>query len=285
MSAMSRINGDRRVRRVRFQVSRVRVPLWMLLLAVTVKGLVLGVRWCWRHRVAVPVALGLVLFVHRFGWLGLVTLLAGLVLVGAVWWRSHPRSFGWFVWWARGRARLAFVYRRRWRPAMVHSGLAIRKPTSNADQVIFDEYFPRIRGIRSTPDADVLRVELLPGQTPDEWAARAEALRHVFRARSCEARAETYGFIRLRFRRHGIITHPAASGDFGPPEAAPIPSRRSGADRPTAVPPMTRTAPRIIQTNSAQSSTPVTGGWIPDLSPYMDIEAAGSSRRGSHDRS
>ncbi|SQE00609.1 Cell divisionFtsK/SpoIIIE [Parafrankia sp. Ea1.12] len=202
------INGDRRMPRIPSRPDHMRVPLWMLLLAVAGKGLVLGVRWCWRHRVAVPVAVGLVLFVQRFGALGLVALLVGLVLVAMVWRRLHPRSFGWLARWVWGRARLTFVYRRRWRSAMVHTGLAIRVPASNGDQVTFDEYFPRIRSIRSTRAVDVLRVELLPGQTPEQWAEQAEALRHVFRARRCQVQVEEHRFVRLHFHHRDTLTRP-----------------------------------------------------------------------------
>ncbi|TCJ33333.1 FtsK/SpoIIIE domain-containing protein [Parafrankia sp. BMG5.11] len=205
---MSRINGDRGMPRIPSRPDKMRVPMWMLLFAVAGKGLVLGVRWCWRHRVAVPVALGLALFTRRFGALGLVALLVALALVAVVWRRLHARSFGWLARWVWGRVRLGFVYRRRWRPAMVHSGLAIRMPASNGDQVTFDEYFPRIRSIRSTRAVDVLRVELLPGQTPEQWADAAEGLRHVFRARRCQVQGEPSRFVRLHFHHRDTLTTP-----------------------------------------------------------------------------
>jgi S-DNA-T family DNA segregation ATPase FtsK/SpoIIIE len=205
---MSRINGDRGIPRIPSRVDKVRVPLWLLLMAVAGKGLVLAVRWCWRHRVAVSVAVGVAVVVHRFGLLGLVVLLVGLALVALVWRRVHARSFGWLARWVLGRVRLAFVYRRRWRPAMVHTGLAIRMPASNGERITFDEYFPRIRSIRSTRAVDVLRVELLPGQTPEQWAEQAEALRHVFRARRCQVQAEAHRFVRLHFHRRDTLTRP-----------------------------------------------------------------------------
>ncbi|WP_035753709.1 FtsK/SpoIIIE domain-containing protein [Parafrankia discariae] len=205
---MSRINGDRGLPRIPSRPDRMRVPLWMLFVAVVGKGLVLGVRWCWRHRVAVPLGLALAMFTHRFGLLGLVALLVAVALVAVVWRRVHPRSFGWLARWVRARVRLAFVYRRRWRPAMVHTDLAIRMPASNGDQVTFDEYFPRIRSIRSTRAADTLRVELLPGQTPEQWADQAEALRHVFRARRCQVQAEEHRFVRLHFHYRDTLTRP-----------------------------------------------------------------------------
>jgi len=205
---MSRINGDQRLPRVPTRADKVRVPVWMLLVALAFKGLWLALRGCWRHRVVVGVTVGVLLVVHRVGLAGLGVLLGCLVVVGAVWWRVHGRSFWPVVWWLWGRARLTFVYRWRWKPAMVHTDLAIRMPTSTGDQVTFDEYFPRIRSIRSSRSVDVLRVELLPGQTPASWAEQAEALRHVFRSRRCQVHGETTRFVRVSFHRHDPLTRP-----------------------------------------------------------------------------
>jgi len=211
---MSRINGDRPSPRIPTRVDKVRVPLWMLLLAAACKVAWLAVRWCFRHRVAVAVVVGLLLFTHRFGLVGLAALVGGLVLAALGWARLHPRSLAWLGRWAWGRARLAFVYRWRWQSAMVHTDLAIRMPTSNADQVTFEEYFPRIRAIRSTRAVDVLRVELLPGQTPQQWAEQAEALRHIFRARRCQVHAETFRFVRLTFHHRDPLTRPVPPADL-----------------------------------------------------------------------
>ncbi|CAO5228369.1 FtsK/SpoIIIE domain-containing protein [Frankia sp. AgKG'84/4] len=205
---MSRIKGDRPAPRIPTRADKVRVPLWMLLLAVAGKGLWLAVRWSFRHRIAVAVVVGLLLFTHRFGPVGLAALAGGLAVATVVWARLHPRSCAWAGHWMWGRVRLTFVYRWRWRDAMVHTDLAIRMPTSNADQVMFDEYFPRIRTIRSTRAVDTLRVELLPGQTPEQWAEQGEALRHVFRARRCQVQAETFRFVRLHFHHRDTLTRP-----------------------------------------------------------------------------
>ncbi|SNQ50538.1 hypothetical protein FRACA_480027 [Frankia canadensis] len=208
---MSRINGDRPSPRIPTRMDKVRVPLWMLLLAAACKVVWLAVRWGFRHRVAVVVVVGLLLFTHRFGMVGLGALLGGLAVVVLAWARLHPRSLAWLGCWVLGRARLAFVYRWRWQSAMVHTDLAIRMPASTGDQVTFDEVFPRIRTIRSTRAVDVLRVELLPGQTPQKWAEQAEALRHIFRARRCQVHAETFRFVRLHFHRCDPLTPPTAT--------------------------------------------------------------------------
>ncbi len=232
---MSRISGDKASPRIPTRNDKMRVPLWMLLLAVAGKGLWLAVRWSFRHRVAVAVVVGLLLVVHRFGPVGLAALAGGLVVVVLVWARVHPRSCSWLGRWLWGRTRLAFVYRWRWRAAMVHTDLAIRMPMSTGDQVTFDEYFPRIRTIRSTRAVDTLRVELLPGQTPEQWAEQAEALRHIFRARRCQVQAETFRFIRLHFHHRDTLTRPvtpthldemsSTPGDADPDPAGVDPDR------------------------------------------------------------
>ncbi len=101
---------------------------------------------------------------------------------------------------------------------MVHTDLAIQMPTSNADQVTFDEYFPRIRTIHSTRAVDTPRVELLPGQTPEQWAERAEALRHIFRARRCQVQVETLRFVR-QTDHHGRCTPMRPWGRSAAPSA------------------------------------------------------------------
>jgi S-DNA-T family DNA segregation ATPase FtsK/SpoIIIE len=130
--------------------------------------------------------------------------------------------------------RLSTVYRWRWRYATRHTGLAIRMPTSNAERVTFAEIFPRVRTIRLRGVVESLRVELLPGQTPELWAEQAEALRHVFRARSCRVRAETSGFVWLDFTYTDPLTKPVppamvdgpdAAGDF---DGLPVGRRENG---------------------------------------------------------
>ncbi|SBW29003.1 plasmid transfer protein [Candidatus Protofrankia californiensis] len=102
---------------------------------------------------------------------------------------------------------------------MVHTGLAIRIPVSNGDRVTFAETFPCIRKVRSDRWGDRLRVELLYGQTPDQWAEQAEALRQAFRARSCRIRADRVGFIWVDFTRRDPLAHPVPPADLDGPDA------------------------------------------------------------------
>jgi S-DNA-T family DNA segregation ATPase FtsK/SpoIIIE len=64
-----------------------------------------------------------------------------------------------------------------------------------------------------------LRVELLPGQTPQQWAEQAEALRHVFRARSCRVRAEPSGFVWLDFTYKDPLIRPVPPAVVDGPDA------------------------------------------------------------------
>jgi S-DNA-T family DNA segregation ATPase FtsK/SpoIIIE len=158
------------------------------------RGVVMG----FRHPVVVAVLLALLLVWRRLGGLGLVAVVGGLVLVAVTWRLAHRRSFAPVSRWLLGRLRLSLVYRRRWRNTVTHTDLAIRIPMSNGDRVAFDDYFPRIRRFRTTGVVDSLRVELLPGQTPEQWAEQTEALRHAFRARAVRVRSDKRpGFVWL----------------------------------------------------------------------------------------
>jgi S-DNA-T family DNA segregation ATPase FtsK/SpoIIIE len=221
---MYRINGDRGFPDVPTRVEKIAVPLWFVLGETAVRIAARLLLAVFRHPVAVAVALGLAVVEHRFGGRGLAVLLGALTLVGVVWRLVHRRSFARFAGWAWRRLRLSTVYRWRWRNAMVHTGLAIRIPTSNAERVSFAEYFPRIHTIRGTGVVESLRVGLLPGQTPDQWAQQAEALRHAFGARTCRVRDdERPGFVWLDFTfsdalaavvRPAPVDGPHAAGDL-----------------------------------------------------------------------
>jgi len=198
---MPRINGDRRIPSLPARHDSIRVPLWAVLVGLAARlcgrfGLLLV-----RHPVTIAVLVLLTAFYRSTGPLGLAALSGAVLLIAVAWRLAHRDSFDRAAWWTWGRIRLVAVYRRKWRAATIHCGLAIQIPASNAEQVTFDEYFPRIRGFRATVAVESLRVELLPGQTPETWAEQAEALRHIYRARVCRVRAERVGFVWVDFYR------------------------------------------------------------------------------------
>ena len=68
------------------------------------------------------------------------------------------------------------------------------------------EFLPVIRRARSTRWADTLTVRLMHGQTPEDFAAAAESLRHVFGAYRATARERRPGWVTLTFYRRDPLT-------------------------------------------------------------------------------
>jgi S-DNA-T family DNA segregation ATPase FtsK/SpoIIIE len=217
---MSWINGDRKLPEFPTRAEKISVPLWFVLVGVAFRLAGRGLLAACRHRVAVAVVIGLAVFYRYFGGLGLAVLLPGLVVACLVWRRVHRRSFLVVAGWVRRQVRLVAVYRWRWRNTMVHTGLAIRVPVSNGERVRFADYAPRIRKICTVGVVESLRVELLPGQTPEQWAEQAEALRHAFRARSCRVRSDGRpGFVWLDLMFTDPLAELVAPADLDGPDA------------------------------------------------------------------
>ena len=115
---------------------------------------------------------------------GLLPVLAAWLVMAAglmLWRAEHRQSFDvavtpWRTTWRTYR------YHRYWQPVMVGCGLA--------DGFAGSVLVPRLRKVRSTPVMDRLRVDMLPGQTPSEFVAQAEAFAHAFAARKVTVRVE-----------------------------------------------------------------------------------------------
>jgi S-DNA-T family DNA segregation ATPase FtsK/SpoIIIE len=163
---------------------------WLLLVWGVVK----------RPILAVPVA----------GFVGLTALvgmhdaqaLAIYALVALVVWRLlHRPSFerliggrlrsGWVRWW---------VYERRWRDALVGSGLGKRK------RYRWREAVPKIRTVISMPSSDLVLVQLLPGQCTEHFERAAPELAHSFGARGCRVREDRPGRLWLHLATRDPLT-------------------------------------------------------------------------------
>jgi S-DNA-T family DNA segregation ATPase FtsK/SpoIIIE len=155
----------------------VRIPLWAAVLWWLCKGLVRAVVLYVRFwYISLPATL-LAWVWFRFGWVGLLVLVGGLLAVAGVWagldWASFLR-FGWYP--VLGRWR-RMVYRRSWHPAMATARLAVP----------FEGHLilPQLRKVKATPAGDVITVRMVTGQIPDDYAAASLRLTHTFGARSC----------------------------------------------------------------------------------------------------
>jgi S-DNA-T family DNA segregation ATPase FtsK/SpoIIIE len=109
-----------------------------------------------------------------------------VLIVLGVWRLVHKRSYQRLVG-RRLRAswRRLWVYERRWRTTMVHSGLAKRYRLR--------ESVPSIRAVRCTPWCDRVLLRLIPGQCTEDVERVSPELAHSFRARSCRIREDRPG--------------------------------------------------------------------------------------------
>src|SRR5690606_18086035 len=85
---------------------------------------------------------------------------AGAAFVGLSTWKAaHPESFGRTVeTWARTWWHRWWIYRRQWAMVFTRCELTVQA----GDEV----FFPKLKGVRSAPWWDYLRVELPVGQSP-----------------------------------------------------------------------------------------------------------------------
>ncbi len=114
------------------------------------------------------------------GWPGLaglalaaVTGLAGLRVIQPDWFTRFVTVpvRDWWRWW---------FYRRRWQAAMTLAGLA---PDYRGQPML-----PVLAGVHRNGAVDLVRVGLVTGQAPADFADRAENLAHAFGARLCRVR-------------------------------------------------------------------------------------------------
>lgn len=154
----------------------VRVPVWLLLIWWTARGLSYVCWYALRYWfVTTPAALLGWLYL-RYGWAGPVTLVVFVAAVLGLWWWRHRPSFLRFGWWpVLGRWR-RFRYRRVWHPAMATARLA----------VTFDHHtvLPVLRKVRCRAGADLVTVRMVTGQIPDDYAVQGERLAHTFGVRA-----------------------------------------------------------------------------------------------------
>jgi S-DNA-T family DNA segregation ATPase FtsK/SpoIIIE len=97
----------------------------------------------------------------------------------------------WFRWW---------FYRRRWKAAMTLAGLA---PDYRGQAML-----PVLAGVHRAGAADLVRVGLVTGQAPADFADRADNLAHAFGARLCRVRDVVPGALTLELVRVDTLAEP-----------------------------------------------------------------------------
>jgi hypothetical protein len=172
---------------------------WLSMIGLLVAAVLLSAWWLIRHPVFTTLVVSTVWLYAQHGPAAVAAhhlILSGLLLG---WFLIHRSSFHrlvtrrlltrWRAWW---------VYRRRWQPAMVLSGLA----------AVFEgaEYIPKIRRIHCEPNADHLQVVMLSGQSVEDYERSTDALAHTFGALWCRVRVDRPGRLWLDFAHRDPLT-------------------------------------------------------------------------------
>jgi S-DNA-T family DNA segregation ATPase FtsK/SpoIIIE len=185
---------------------------WLLAIWLIVKRPILSV--------PIVVYVGLVI------WLGAhdAQALAIYALIVLVTWRlAHKRSFQRLVGWRlRSAWRRLWVYDRRWRAAMVLSGLG--------KQYRRRQVIPRIQSVQSESWGDRVLIRLAMGQCTEDVERVAPQLAHSFGARACRVREDRPGRLWLSF----VIDDPLSEAIPGerarPADTDPGPGRQEDVD-------------------------------------------------------
>jgi S-DNA-T family DNA segregation ATPase FtsK/SpoIIIE len=158
-----------------------------------------------RHRVMVLVLAVSGFAYAQIGWPGMIALIGGITMVLIAWRVLWPVSFARWVAAPARNAWRAWRYRRRWAAVMMISGLA---PWYQGRLIL-----PVLGKVRSTRYVDRVRVRLVSGQSPGDFARRAENLAHGFGAMLCRVRTSRSGAVVLEFVRRDALAQvvPAAS--------------------------------------------------------------------------
>jgi S-DNA-T family DNA segregation ATPase FtsK/SpoIIIE len=174
-----------------------RTPAGIILLAWLVKLIVRLLRLVFRHPVAAAVLAVLAFLWLNLGWPGL-TAISGCAVLVLVTWRCYwPGSFARWVSTPARSAWRAWAYRRRWAAVMTIADLA---PWYQARIIL-----PVLVKVYATRYVDRVYVRLVSGQSPADFADRADNLAHGFKALLCRVRSARSGAVVLEFVRRDAL--------------------------------------------------------------------------------
>jgi S-DNA-T family DNA segregation ATPase FtsK/SpoIIIE len=176
-----------------------------------------------RHPLLDAVAGLLVLVWLHAGWPGLAGLAGGMLAALIALRLTRPASFARFVSRpARNRWRWWF-YRRHWHAVMTIARLA---PAYRGRVVV-----PVLGKVKATAYTDRVSVRLVSGQSPADFADRAEGIAHGFRVYLCRVRSAVPGAVVLELVRRDALADPMpalAVPDVTDLRALPVGKREDG---------------------------------------------------------
>ncbi|SFJ74842.1 DNA segregation ATPase FtsK/SpoIIIE, S-DNA-T family [Amycolatopsis sacchari] len=194
------------------------LALWWL-----VKGLGWVVREIVTHpRTSIGV-LALAAWVHWVGWPSLVIATVATTAALLAWRRCHLVSFDQWAghllrsWWQRWMVYVPKL------PGWLHAcGLSVRDDTIPVDvtvslvgrkKIIRDRRnptvrLPRVRGVKSGPSWDEVRVELVPGLKPEDFDEATRALASARKVSRCQVREIAPNVVSIDFQRRDLLAAP-----------------------------------------------------------------------------
>jgi DNA segregation ATPase FtsK/SpoIIIE, S-DNA-T family len=208
-------------------------PVWRSPVYRTPEGLILAVQlvrtlarlvWFLLRHPLLDAAAGLLVFTWlEAGWPGLAVL-AAVTVTGLT-----VLRLAWPHWFARLVARPArnrwrwWFYRRHWHAVMTITRLA---PAYRGRVVV-----PVLGKVRVTGCTDLVSVRLVSGQSPADFADRAEHIAHGFRVYLCRVRTGRPGAVVLELVRRDALAEPMAAlaiPDVTDLRALPVGKREDG---------------------------------------------------------
>jgi DNA segregation ATPase FtsK/SpoIIIE, S-DNA-T family len=200
-----------------------RTPEGVIWLVQLLRLLVRVVWFALRHPLLDAVA-GLVALAWLWAsWRGVALVADGVAGGLAGLWLIRP---GWFARLVSGPARNRrrwWFYRRHWHAVMTITRLA---PTYRGRVVV-----PVLGRVQATGCTDRVSVRLVSGQSPADFAARAEGIAHGFRAHLCRVRSGRPGAVVLELVRRDALAEPVPAlpiPDVTDLRALPVGRREDG---------------------------------------------------------
>jgi DNA segregation ATPase FtsK/SpoIIIE, S-DNA-T family len=183
---MGRVHGERSRGPIHLRAASVQIPLSWWVGAWFGHKIGAGIRSLFGH----PLILGGLLVASAGIWLlprygtAIPGTALGLLTAVLVTWRvARAESFHRFVGWPwRGAWRQRLIYRRLWQPTMVNTGLG--------EHLNGREFIPTLLRVTSTGTVDVVRVRMLAGQVPEDYAQVADRIARTFGAAECRVRTD-----------------------------------------------------------------------------------------------
>ena len=182
------------------------------------------VLWFVIRHPGVDVMAGVVLLVWlNAGWQGVAVMMGATVAALAALQLAFPRWFARLVSAPAGNRWRWWCYRRRWQAVMTITRLA---PLYQGRVLL-----PVLGRVTSSRFTDRVSVGMVSGQSPKDFADRAEGLAHGFGVRQCRVRAGRPGTVTLELVRRDALAEPMSAlpiPDAADLRALPVGRREDG---------------------------------------------------------